>query len=668
MRADKRDSKASKGVTVTKKLVFIGIIVAALLLLAAPAMAFDGYREDFTPTALCALCHQGASPYTDWEATAHAMVGEATVSEDPENPGEFILEGTANAEPISDGPGCGGCHSGNYDPAKAWPDATTFYPPAVPNTNPTGDMAYTEGFVGCSSCHRGLATTHAVPIANMANAEICGQCHSRYSASVVAYPNFDGSESVRQYTLGNFNPLGEATSDPVWSPSPITDYLNIPEAGRDWGEANAPSQRFYEYEGELLPYNARVHEEGAVQYNEWAMEGHAGALETLRPFSTFMDVTECLECHSADYRLLEEAGESPTIDDVKYGVTCIICHDPHAQSTQTAFWNKERNPQLTMPRQQLCVQCHNGHLGDAEAEPGTAVHHPMKEMMQGTGGIDVPEGSPSVHKGRCVQCHMVPVGRDRFGTPGTAGNHDFGIIEPEVAAEATISITPPGGEPTEFNMPRSSCSSCHKQDGTEFALYLQETLDDRQAAMHNWDAQVTTALATAAGLLGFTGADDAAKIANANEALNAIGAGNWVASQLNFQKAFTNQQFVESEGSWGIHNWEYARSIILKARDQAQSVSSVTLVTLNPSRQTVNRNATVRVNGRVRTAATGTVTIQMRRGSGSWTKAGTAKLKAGSFSFSRRMTASGTFWFRARFAASDTQVGGTSRNVEVRVR
>jgi hypothetical protein len=27
-----------------------------------------------------------------------------------------------------------------------------------------------------------------------------------------------------------------------------------------------------------------------------------------------------------------------------------------------------------------------------------------------------------------------------------------------------------------------------------------------------------------------------------------------------------------SEGSWGIHNWEYARTVILKALEQAKSV------------------------------------------------------------------------------------------------
>ena len=41
------------------------------------------------------------------------------------------------------------------------------------------------------------------------------------------------------------------------------------------------------------------------------------------------------------------------------------------------------------------------------ASPGTEIHHPMKEMIDGYGAIDV-SAFPSVHKGKCVQCHMPP--------------------------------------------------------------------------------------------------------------------------------------------------------------------------------------------------------------------------------------------------------------------
>ena len=57
----------------------------------------------------------------------------------------------------------------------------------------------------------------------------------------------------------------------------------------------------------------------------------------------------------------------------------------------------------------------------------------MKEMMDGYGAIDVP-AFPSVHKGKCIQCHMPPTSYSR-GSVQLGGNHTFTIIEPEVAVE-----------------------------------------------------------------------------------------------------------------------------------------------------------------------------------------------------------------------------------------
>ena len=157
--------------------------------------------------------------------------------------------------------------------------------------------------------------------------------------------------------------------------------------------------------------------------------------------------------------------------------------------------------------------------------------------------------------------------------------------------------------------------------------------------------------------------------ANANAALNAIGQKNWTTSQLNFQKAFTNQQYIESEGSWGIHNWDYARTVILKAMDEAKAVTSQTVVTIKASATSVKVNTTVKFSGRVYTAATGKVTIQKKKGSGSWANWKTVNLSAGAYSgASLKMTSKGTYYFRTKFAATTTQIGGTSVQVKVVVK
>jgi len=554
MTTDRVTDQPHKEVTMTKRLVLVALVVAAALVLAAPAMAFDGYRADYTVSTGefgCGGCHTDYQ--ADWQTTMHSSVGTVSVVEEPAGSGMWELSGTANAEPIADGPGCAGCHSGNYDPKKHVPYAEDdpvwhgFYPSA----NTAGDDAFSEPFIGCSSCHRGLPTSHLTPKANMANADICGQCHSRYSASVVPYENYDGTFSTRQYTLGNFNPLGVS---PAWTPESITTYLNIPTPA-------APQSMIYYKDpaGSLLPWSARGHEEGAQQYNEWAMEGHANSLTDIKGFGS----DSCLKCHSADYRMAPDNAK-PTIAEAKYGITCQVCHDPHKPSEQTSFWNEERNPQLTAPRQELCVECHTAEIPAGEtAVPGSDVHHPMKEMMNGTGGIDVPQGSVSVHKGACVQCHMVPTDYDRNGVPMTGANHVFAIVEPEVAKEALSTGNING---VKVPMPTSSCATCHAKAGDPYATYLQGTLDNRQTQMKTWDAEVGAELTAAATRLGY------ASVSAARTAINKKAEAEWNASELAFMSAYTNRSYIESEGSWGIHNWDYARTVILKAQEQAKSV------------------------------------------------------------------------------------------------
>ena len=541
-----------------KRVLLVVMIVAAILVVAAPAMAFNGYRADFTTAAECQVCH--SDKHAEWMTTAHSSA-------------------EANHEPITDGAGCAGCHSGNYDPKKAVPASgagTTADPFVYSAEVPADNGAFSEGMVGCSTCHYGGEVQHAAPASALANADICGQCHSRYGSSKPPNDKFPlasptpGGTINPMYPVG-YKTLGEANAGGWTDALPLTSLINVPTP------AQPVAQIYYTIAGETttttLPYTARTHEEGALQYQEWAnglgtpgMNSHANALNTIKAYipESVINQGKCLECHSQDYRMAADDAK-PMVADVKYGITCTTCHDPHAEGTQTSVWNADRNPQLTAPRQNLCVECHNDELGpNGVATAGSAVHHPMKEMMNGTGAIDVPQGSPSVHKGKCVQCHMPPTGRDRTdGHPATAGNHVFAIITPETAVNAVTSATIAGAK---WNMYYSACTTCHSRPNDSQALWLQETLDNRQEAMHAWDDQVTASLTKAAKRLGFK------STAAANTAINKKAMKKWTKGQMAFQKAFTNQQYIESEGSWGIHNWDYARTVILKALEQAKSV------------------------------------------------------------------------------------------------
>ena len=531
----------------TKRVLLVAIIVAAILVVAAPAMAFNGYRAAYTTAAQCQVCH--TDKHAEWMTTAHSSV-----------------EG--NTDPISSGARCGGCHSGNYDPQKAVPDAEGLYPVDVPADN----GAFSEGVVGCATCHYGdgvtaASTQHAAPASALANAHICGQCHARQGSSKPPNDTYPLASPVPggvinpQYPIG-YKMLGEAGGGGWVDALPLTDLLNIPTP-------EVPiAQNYYQFSDGTttltLPWAAATHDGGALQYEEWALTGHASALTQIKKFTPESEINKgkCLECHSQDYRMAP-GDAKPTAAEAKYSVTCTSCHDPHAEGPQSAVWNKDRNPQLTTTRQNLCVECHTAQLNGKVAKAGTTIYDSTKEMMDGTGAIDVSQGSPGVHKGKCVQCHMPPTGWDRSGSPAaTAGNHTFAIIEPEVAAQALTTIAIAGAKKP---MPYSACSTCHSRPDDPAATWLQETLDNRQEAMHAWDDQLNTALTAAAKRLGYK------STAAANTALNKIKPSKWSRGQKAFQKAFTNDMFIEAEGSWGIHNWDYARTVVLKALEQARS-------------------------------------------------------------------------------------------------
>ena len=52
MKADKHSSSPTyKEVTMAKRVLLVAIVVAAVLVVAAPALAFNGYRADYTTAA-----------------------------------------------------------------------------------------------------------------------------------------------------------------------------------------------------------------------------------------------------------------------------------------------------------------------------------------------------------------------------------------------------------------------------------------------------------------------------------------------------------------------------------------------------------------------------------------------------------------------------------------
>jgi nitrate reductase cytochrome c-type subunit len=805
-----------------KRVTIVALVVAAfLLMVAVPAMAFNGYRGDYTTTPACQTCHSGTAGipnvFDRWAGTKHAQDSE----------------GPSAAQSLPYGSVCAGCHTSNYAPG---PDSTgvtkvTPVPTATstkgavswaasPSTaaeaeQTTGNSAFSETYIGCSSCHYGanvaggLAiygadsndTAHKAPYGEMANADICGACHSRYSYTVntiavqpVPYltvttplpgtpvtPNPSATTQIQPQMAIGYPMLGAPASPPAtgWNPAaPLSTTLNIPTSG--WTPTPTATvgglgklQTYWQLPDTTVTsavggqavintlWQQTGHDGSASQYPEWANEGHANALNVLtsQAFWQFLsesDKQSCLECHSADFRILKEAGKwdrknpdgTPmyTSADVKYGVTCVGCHTPHDSGSARGVWNGEFDDQVTVDPangsvtngSNLCVECHNGEIpAGTTASPGAEVHHPMKEMMDGYGAIDV-AAFPSVHKGKCIQCHMPPTSVSR-GSVQLGGNHTFTIITPQDANDAlpipmattttapTATPTPAGSATavatttvtiTRDGMPFSACSTCHNNNnsiksnpvpvsttfatanptasplavtatvvqdangtavgnmvGGDKALWLQDTIDQRQSWTKAKIAEIHTQLNMAAQRLGY--ADESA----AQQALVAKAEADRTTAETSFLKAFTNVGYVESEGSFGLHNWDYSRQIVNTALFQARSVEAQPApapwsVTFRASRTSVKRGATVSFTSTVAPAdalAFGHATITIQRNQRNvWSSWKRLVLRAdGSLSnFRVKMTTRGTFKLRVVMPAflAHNMLQGISPTVTVRVR
>ncbi len=517
-----------------KRVTIVALVVAAFLVLAVPALAWNGYRADYTTSRGCAPCHSGIAGiptvYPEWKESKH---GE----------GDAYLD-VYNRLPYASV--CQGCHTSNFDPSKLTPTPTatsssgvvswaaqpapTATGTAFPmDTQSSGNLAWSESSIGCSSCHYGTNvvdpifgadandSAHNVPFANMADAQICGACHSRYSYTTDTYtvqpvpyltvvagspvPNPNPTTLIQPQMAIGYPMLGSPSPSPAWNPV-LPDYLNLSYPG--WTPnptatqaGFASLQTFWQIDGHDSEWEQSGHDGGAQQYGEWYTEGldvgHRGALEALKQIGQG-DNPECLKCHSADYRIMKAAGKLETADQqnnftAKYGVTCVGCHTPHDAGTAKGVWDDAFDTQLIGDPKNpsdACITCHTAGLPDGTtASPGARFHSTAKEVVNGYGAIDVP-GAPGVHKGKCIQCHMPPTTISR-GAVQLGGNHTYKFITPRDAVEASpvpyvtsaavaiATATPvPGGTPvvtssavaTWDSMPFSSCSTCHSNSNS----------------------------------------------------------------------------------------------------------------------------------------------------------------------------------------------------------
>ncbi len=342
-----------------------------------------------------------------------------------------------------------------YGPVDEWPGPAYDFVTNCAGCHTTGlDVERTrweDDGVQCESCHGpGEAHVDAVDDAgrdpddeDFANirasivlspdAQICGQCHSQGVAT--------GSELpfTTEYRPG-------ATLTDSFTLTPPDDSAHF------WPTGHAAAKN--------------------EQYNEWASSAHATALTTMSESDNAADA--CLSCHSADAAFSAqmiaraEAGDREgappfpaTLETAQSGVTCVSCHDPHAEETDFS---------LRAEPYALCTSCHS----DANVE---GIHHPVQEMYEGQTVVSNIEALPSSHftdenGPDCMTCHMerVPISQ------GTRASHALYPVLP--------------GEAANIDGLDAACTTCHEAQVDD--IEMQALIDDVQT---NTQARLETAAA-----------------------------------------------------------------------------------------------------------------------------------------------------------------------------
>jgi len=384
----------------------------------------------------------------------------------------------------------------------------------------TGYNADTKTFVevsiGCEECHGpgslhpGVAFTNPPGQRNIfrePDQQVCGACHNRGT----------DPETGRAWDVG-------------YTPGVTLTFTTVPTTTttRWWQDPY---------------YHAKGHRQ---QYPEWERSGHARSLApTALPF--FRDA--CLECHSEDYRTALRREEiPPTKAEAKYPVNCVSCHETHERGLGG---NQLREPLAELEEYLPCSQCHDsrnplpapaesaavaelelcGQCHNAE-NPGLintgSLHHPMIEAFTGGSyeifGLSQPVPSVMHQAGVvCVNCHM----------PNTAQS----AIQWDIATHIWTPITPTNSITGPAAGIPNACTNGGCHGGSDADADLQKILDIRQARIKR-DLGILQARLEAASAFSQT---------------------------TKYKIAYTAHSFVNAEGSYGLHNYDYTNALLAAA-------------------------------------------------------------------------------------------------------
>jgi len=439
---------------------------------------------------------------------------------------------------------CGGCH--NLGVTR--PSADTRVMANGGTISPTTPTRITGLSIQCEVCHGtgktaslhetatpevvAWTSSNAAP-GRIMSAELCGQCHAT------------GTAKERYYAGGgNFSSPNGYTSDATLSAffDVVTEVPTVASF-----TVNPTAYRFYP-----TGTNRNMNH---VFYNEWLNNKAANGFGHVKPTNTSVytqNNPKCLRCHSGEGFLeyigdpLVPAAYNASRDNVKWGITCQVCHSAHAPVTGLGK-RTSTNPKFGTVD---CGDCHNWQFEALDQQlpsesafatgyPGMRVRHPQREMNAGKGMFGVSDAGDFMDGVECAQCHM-PVTRE------ARPSHRFHVMLPGDAEE--WGVIEKG----------DSCTPCHT---SRTRAQLQTSIDEWQDDTRDLVAEATSTMNAARTRAGWTGTETAF-----------IATKSVDPQVIAYKKAFHNRDFVQNDASLGAHNPPYAQAGLEYAIRVARSI------------------------------------------------------------------------------------------------
>lgn len=434
------------------------------------------------------------------------------------------------------------------------------------NTDERGDSGLTGKFIGserCSLCH------------NNTHSDWSETLHSRALESLEAIGQDKNEDCIGCHTVG-FGEDGGFVDRKTTNALAGVGCEACHGAARDHAE-NVADESLRPTINIAASVCGRCHTDSHhPNFEDWSDSKHAAVEPELVPrFAAGSSLNSCGKCHSGDY-FYHAIIKGETVDDnflegktseEMNGITCAVCHNPHAKTGNAATPEDGRDYQLRYPqikytepsvsladatdptRFNLCGQCHHSRervWTDSSREP-----HPSDQVNVFFGELPVPDSDPtpivpvraSVHLNASEQCSTCHV----YRAPATE-------LNPTVSGHT-------------FAVNLDACAECHgtREIGEAKLAALRIELEGRAEEVHvaleAWgadnDVQGLGELSWEYTSEGGPDADGQALIPD------------------DIKKARYIYYYVIAGGGNGVHNPDFVRDALIHALDYATNAPDV---------------------------------------------------------------------------------------------